>query len=124
MGVFRYRIRIAARPEGPYEEIEPLVDTSSMYTFVPSAIISRLGLTSTDTRPFQLADGRIIERNVVEAVVQIDGRRAHTICVIGGERDQVLLGAYTLEGLALAVDPVNERLVPMPAIPAVSATPR
>jgi hypothetical protein len=42
------------------------------------------------------------------------------LIVFGEESDQVLLGAHTLEGLDLAVDPVNKRLMPMPTIPAVS----
>ncbi len=32
--------------------------------------------------------------------------------VFGEDNAPVLLGAYTLEGLALAVDPVTQRLVP------------
>jgi hypothetical protein len=33
--------------------------------------------------------------------------------VFGGDSTPVLLGAYTLEGLSLAADPVNRRLVPL-----------
>ncbi|MFQ5880105.1 MAG: aspartyl protease family protein [Dehalococcoidia bacterium] len=123
MGVFRYPVEIAPHPEGPYEQFNALVDTGSLYTWVPSAILRRLGLGPTGKRPFLVADGRIIERDVTEAVIQIDGQRAHTICVFTDERDQVLLGAYTLEGFGLAADPVNKRLVPMPAIPAVVVNP-
>ena len=34
-----------------------------------------------------------------------------TLVVFGGDSDAVLLGAYTLEGFALAPDQVNRRLV-------------
>ena len=34
-----------------------------------------------------------------------------TLVVFAGNGDAVLLGAYTLEGFALAPDPVNQRLV-------------
>jgi len=119
MGAFRYPVEIAARPEGPYEPLDAWVDTGSVYTWIPSPILRRLGLNPTGKRPFLVADGRIIQRDIVEAVVRVDGEVAHTICVFGDEGDQVLLGAYTLEGLGLAADPVNKRVVPMPVIPAM-----
>ena len=123
MSAFQYPIEIAARPEGPYEHLDAWVDTGSVYSWVPSPVLQRLGLSPTGQRPFQVADGRLIERDIVEAVVKIDGQAAHTICVFGGEQDLVLLGAYALEGLGLAADPVNKRLVPMPVIPALTASP-
>ena len=41
----------------------------------------------------------------------IDGESEITIVVFGEDNGPALLGAYTLEGLALAVDPVGQRLV-------------
>jgi predicted aspartyl protease len=70
-----------------------------------------------------MADGTVIHREVTEAVVQLAGQTATTIVVLGEERDQALIGAYTLEGLALCADPVNRRLVPMDLIPAVTTSP-
>lgn len=121
MSSFQYPIELAARPDGPYERLEAWVDTGSVYTWIPSSILRRLGLNPAGKRPFQVADGRIIERDIVEAVVRLDGQTAHTICVFGDQEDLVLLGAYALEGLGLAADPVNKRLVPMPVIPALCA---
>lgn len=123
MGTFRYPIEIAARPEGPYERVEALVDTDSIYTWVPSSIMRRLDLAPTARQPFLLADGRQIDRDIVEAVVRIDGRSFHTICVFADEGDQVLLGSVTLEQFGLAADPVNKRLVPMPVLPAMTGRP-
>ena len=37
--------------------------------------------------------------------------------VFGDDEAPALLGAYTLEGLALAVDPESQRLVPTHMIP-------
>ena len=42
----------------------------------------------------------------------IDGESVVTVVVFGGDDGPALLGAYTMEGLALAVDPVEQRLVP------------
>jgi len=69
-----------------------------------------------------MANGEEIERDRAEAVMRLNGRVLHTICVLGEEKDQTLLGAYTLEGFALSVDPVRKRLVPMPVLPVATDT--
>lgn len=53
---------------------------------------------------FMLADGRIIENEIGQMWLRL-GDKAES---------EPLLGAYALEGMALAVDSLNERLVPMP----------
>ena len=47
-----------------------------------------------------------------EARATIDGESGTTLVVFGEENAPPFLGAYTLEGLALAVDSVEQRLVP------------
>jgi predicted aspartyl protease len=47
-----------------------------------------------------------------EARAMVDGESVATLVVFGEDGAPALLGAYTLEGLALAVDPVEQRLVP------------
>jgi clan AA aspartic protease len=118
MGTFSYPVEVAASREGPFEPVEALVDTGSLYTWLPRAVFDRLDVKPSGKRRFQTADGRIVNRNVAELVIRIDGETATTICVLGDPGDQVLLGAYALEGVSMAADPVNERLVPMPSIPA------
>jgi len=121
MGVFKYPLGIAAGADGPFREFQALVDTGSMYTWVPGSTLRQIGLRPTGKRPFYTADSRVIERDICRAWVSIDGEHEITLVVFGEETDQVLLGAYTLEGFALAVDPINKRLISMGALPAVSA---
>ena len=47
-----------------------------------------------------------------EALATVNGRRIPTLVVFGDDSARALLGAYTLEGLRLAVDPAHRRLVP------------
>jgi predicted aspartyl protease len=63
---------------------------------------------------FLLADGGRIEREVGRTWVRIDGKAEITLVVFGDEDAEPLVGAYTLEGLRLGVDPLNRRLVPIP----------
>jgi len=119
MGVFYHSLEIGRGPGGPFENLSALVHTGSLYTWIPRPRLERLGLHPSGTSAFQMAAGTIIERDITEAFVQLNGDSGHTIVVFGDAGDQVLLGAYTLEGFALCADPVNKRLVPMQFLPAM-----
>ena len=47
-----------------------------------------------------------------QAWASVNGDSVITLVIFGEDDGPALLGAYTLEGLALAVDPVEQRLVP------------
>jgi clan AA aspartic protease len=122
VGTFKQRIELAATAAGPFRGLYALVDTGSAYTWVPGKIIRELGLAPFDQYKFVMANGEEIKRDRAEAVIRLDGRVLHTICVLAEGTDQTLLGAYTLEGFALSVDPVRKRLVPIPALPVATDT--
>lgn len=94
-----------------WETVDALVDTGSTYTWIPRQLLERLDLRPQFRREFETADGRVVLRDMALAMVRWDGESMPTLVVFGGDRDAVLLGAYTLEGFALAPDPVNQRLV-------------
>jgi len=114
MGTFSQTIEIAASRDGPFESVEALVDTGASYTWIPSSILSRLGLAPLFRRQFTLADGTTIERDVTQIVIRLNGQPLFTICIFGDDGSMPLLGAVTLEEFGLSVDPVNKRLVPVP----------
>ncbi len=117
MSTFSYPIAIAATLRGPFEEIEALVDTGAFYAWVPGSVLKRLGLQPSGRRRFVLADGTIIDRDITDMAIRIDGEVRYAVCVFGEEGTEPLLGAVALEQFALAADPVNKRLVPMPKLP-------
>jgi len=47
------------------------------------------------------------------ATVRVEGKETITWVIFGEEGFGALLGAYTLEGVFLAVDPYNQRLTPV-----------
>ena len=53
----------------------------------------------------------MITRDMAVTMGRWDGEMMPTLVVFGGDQDAAFLGAYTLEGFALAPDPVNQRLV-------------
>jgi predicted aspartyl protease len=65
---------------------------------------------------FTLADGRHVEHDIGHGWIRIDGRTVITLVVFGAAAAEPLLGAYALEGLRPAPDPVGRRLVPVPGL--------
>lgn len=112
MGTFDWPTRIAGMDDGQSRDIEATVDTGVAYTTLPAPLLREIGVEPTGQRRFLLADGRRVDLNYGQAWVTIDGESVVTVVVFGEDDGPALLGAYTLEGLALAVDPVEQRLVP------------
>jgi len=99
------------------ETIEATVDTGAFYSMVPARLLREIGIERSDKRRMRLADGRVVDADVGEARVTVDGRSVTTQAVFGEDGAPTLLGAYTLEGLALAVAPGDRRLIPRHLLP-------
>ena len=105
-----------------YREVDALVDSGAAYTWIPHSILDELGLEPSFRLPFVLADGRVVDRDVTETRARLDGQVRTTIVVFGDENTNALLGAYTLEGFGLMVDPINQRPVPVERFPMGAAS--
>ena len=112
MGTFKWPLRIASMDGQRARDIEAVVDTGAAYSTLPARLLRELGVATIGKRRLLLADGRRIELDYGQAWATIDGESVVTLVVFGEDDAPALLGAYTLEGLALAVDPVEQRLVP------------
>ena len=113
MGTFRYPIALGNPTGTEFEVLNALVDTGATYTFVPSSLLEKLEVEPMESIEFTLADGSKITRDIGQTHVRAAGKQAITFVVFGNkEDDNTLLGSYALEGLRLAVDPYNSRLVP------------
>ncbi|MYH42973.1 MAG: hypothetical protein F4131_04640 [Acidimicrobiaceae bacterium] len=117
MGTFSCPLRLTSMDGDRSLDLEALVDTGAFHTMVPARLLEELGVEPTRRVPFRMADGRVVRQDVGEARASVDGESVATQVVFGGDDGIVLLGAYTLEGLNLAVDPVAEQLVPVEVRP-------
>ncbi len=113
MGTFRVSIGIGDPQGQQYESLDALVDTGATYTTLPGSLLRRLGVPSDRRVEFELADGTIIEQDVGQTWVRIDGATAIVPVVFAEEGSEPLLGAVTLEIFLLGVDPVRQRLIPV-----------
>src|SRR5215475_10627716 len=123
MGTFRIDIEIEnpARPGERRTVSSALVDTGAELTWVPAIILEMLAVQRLKIWKFRRADGTILERWVGSARVYAGGTVATDDVVFGAPGDMVLLGARTLEGLNLRVEPRAKRLVDAGPAPAAYA---
>ena len=111
MGTFNWPLRLSSVDGLRTRDLEALVDTGATYTMAPARLLRELGIAPMGSRRLLLADGRRAEMEIGEARATIDGDSVTTLVVFGPDDSPALLGGYTLEGLGLAVDPVEQRLV-------------
>ena len=113
MGTFFVEVVIApAQQPERREPIKLLVDAGSTYTWVSSTLLQTLGVHPTERRRVLAIEGKTVDRSAAEVLITLEGRTLHTLCLFGESGDLEVLGAYTLEGFGLAVDPVQRRLIP------------
>ena len=95
-----------------FEPVEVMVDTGATFTTVPADLLRRLGVNPQRTMQVPLADGSVINDQVCDTVIRLEGQTFFTPISFGREGEPNLLGVVALETALLAVDPVEQRLVP------------
>ena len=121
MGSFSARLRVW-NPSSPEkaEEIEALVDTGAAFSWIHRERLERMGAAPLRRIGFRAIDGSILERETAAVWVASDGFTAPDIVVMAEPNDMEVIGVHTIEGLGLAADPVQKKLIPtvMPALAA------
>lgn len=123
MGTFRTDIQIEslAAPGRRITISAALVDTSSVLTWVPAEQLESLGIERAKLLRFRLADGRVLERAVGGARLYAAGTSTGDDVVFAERGDAVRVGARSLSGLNVRVDPRRKQLVDAGPAPAAVA---
>ena len=122
MGTFSVPIQIGNQETGEFVPVTALVDTGATYTLLPADMLVGLGIISLGQRDSQLADQRSVRYDVGELRLRLNGDELTALVVFGPEGTSPLLGATTLEIFGPAADPVNQRLIPVPALLKIMAS--
>ena len=116
MATFFTPIEIAGPDGESFETVNALAGTRATFTTLPASKLRSLGVTPIGKREFKLPNGERIRRDIGQTPVRIDGSVRTTIVVFSDEGSVPILGMVTLGEFGLAADPVEMRLVPIPAI--------
>ncbi len=111
MGLTTVKLKISNiySPEKSIED-DFLVDSGASITVIPAEMVRKLKLKPIYEKEFLLADGKVVKRKIGNALIRFKDIEIPTQVVLGGKNDSKLLGALTLEGMGLALDPFERRL--------------
>ncbi len=99
-----------------------LVDTGSEYSWIQENTLDGIGVTrEKNDQRFVMANGQIVTRSTGFAILRIDDAFTIDEVVFAEPGDLTLLGARTLEGMNLTVDPSRKRLVASGPLPAAGS---
>ena len=121
MGTFFVSCKIENIVDRKKSSVMPkvLVDTGSEYTWITGSTLEKIGIArEKKDLEFVMANGQRITRSVGFAIIKFDKYFTVDEVVFAEKGDLLLLGARTLEGLSLAVDPRQKKLVASGPLPA------
>lgn len=121
MGTFRVGCKVENHVDRKHAATVPhaLVDTGSEYTWIPSATLEKIGVKrEKKDLQFTMANGQTITRSIGFAILRVDKHFTIDEVVFAEPGDMTLLGARTLEGLSVVIDPRKKKLVAAGPIPA------
>jgi len=110
MALTRVRVFVKSIETGRSKEVELLVDTGSVFTWVRGCILEDLGIKRRRLRRFKTIDGRVVERWTGIATIAYESYEGDVEVVFAEEGDAEVLGATALESLGLEVDPTTGKL--------------
>jgi len=122
MGTFRVTVEIEhpARP-GERRTLESvLVDTGAELSWFPAAVLESLGIERIKVWHFRQANGTVLARWTGGVRVRVAGIETLDEVVFGEPGDLILLGAHSLEGMNLRVDPLRKQLIDAGPAPAAA----
>ena len=98
--------------------VNMLVDTGNMYMFINENIQEQLQLAVLEKRKGQLANGHIVEYDVVGPLeVKFKNRRCTVNAMVLPGDNEPLLGAIPLEDMDVLIHPYRQELIVNPAHP-------
>lgn len=122
MGTFKAKLRVwnPAQPEKVYEP-EVWVDTGAAFSWVSRSQLEAMGIAPLRRMPFRTIEGHIVERDIAAVFIGANGYTGADMVVMAEAGDSEVMGAHSIEGLGLAADPVQKKLVPTIMLALVAA---
>ena len=116
MGSFSVEIEIGDSLRERWAALDALVDTGAFITSAPASVLRELGVEPMGQRRVRFRQGEVRHLDYGQTWLRAEGQEIATFALFNDEGATPLLGAYAIEGLFMAVDPVTQHLVPLEEI--------
>jgi len=94
-----------------------LVDTGATDSMVPGSALAAIGIKRVGRESYEMADGSRVEYDFGLAQIEFMNEITAGRVIFGPEGVEPILGVTALESVGVVVDPANQRLRRLPAIP-------
>lgn len=94
-----------------------LADSGATDSLAPAKELKKAGIRPIGKKLYELGDGTIVELPFGLAVIEFQGEITSGRVIFGPDNAEPLLGVTALESVGMLVDPANQRLKRLPAIP-------
>jgi len=94
----------------PKVELELLVDTGSVLTWMPRRTLESLDVKPRGVRQFKTIEGKLIKRETGVVVMEYEGLEAVSEVVFAEKGDRSVMGVTTLESFGFRINPITGKL--------------
>lgn len=118
MGAMHVTVRLRAREKSrkSYQGLF-LVDTGATDSTAPAQALRKAGIRRRGRKIYELADGTVVEHDYGFAEIEFMDEVVPGVVIFGPDKCEPILGVTALESAGITVDPVNQKLKRLPAIP-------
>lgn len=109
-------LKVPGSSDGAFEALF-LVDTGATDSMAPASELAKVGIKPVGKMAYELADGELVEYPFGLAQIEFMGELTAGRVIFGPEGVEPLFGVTALESVGITVDPTNQTLKRLPAIP-------
>ena len=117
MGFIRVEVRLRDFSSDDIYQSEFLVDTGATDSMVPASELKKIGVTAVGKMTYELANDQIEEYPFGLAKISFMNETTAGRVIFGPDNIEPILGVTALESAGIIVDPANQQLKRLPAIP-------
>lgn len=118
MGVIHVTVtlRESKKSKKKYESLF-LVDTGATDSLAPAKELKKAGFVPDGKMTYELADGSTVEYPFAVGYIEFMGEITGGRIIFGPDDAEPLLGVTALESVGIIIDPANQKLKRLPAVP-------
>ena len=117
MGLTHVTVSLSALTGGTPYEADFLVDTGATDSMAPGAALRLAGVQPVGRTAYELADGTVVRYEFGLVKIEFMGDITAGRVIFGPDDVEPLLGVTALESVGILVDPANQTLKRLPAVP-------